>query len=621
MASLPNYVLLGAGGAITAGGNNKGVGNQFVREIPKGALDGVNTTFTLSFVPTPQWAIWVVLNGVLQDPYNPAGTPQFTLGTAPSSPPTSPPISDNRTLTFAVAPKATDWLWVIYVKGIAGGSSTGKARRFGIGAVGAPGTASSDGRRVDWLEATMFVNPAVLPLAGSTVQIGSATTYTWVTTLNNAVPFQIKAGPTPFWAIVDAINGNTGSAGYGVYFSTATTPNPDVVASIGPGGILLQVIADAIDGSITLDASGSGMTIQFTLPTAPQVYYTTAVITSGVMADGDTVTISSQTYTFKFGLGFNNAIPNQILIDPLAGPGKDLDTPVRRLADAINGGFGSGTRYSSATAVNADVTATYDPDTENITVTSKAGGAVSVALSTSSGGRFFWSDSQLGGAGGGSGASNDVLDWGSDPRYKIIGDISFSIWIKMFIDSPDGSFMVATQGYDGGGGSGFNDLFALGVNKSGKTFTITYQHEHGAQVSDSHTFPQQFPVGQWHNVGFTRNTSSKIIELFMKSSAGMISLGTFNYSNNPSGGQNAGTHLTVGNSKPGSFLVMNGACQEHYYWSRVLTSGELGDAADGNPPLTALILGCVMGDDPEVDISGNGGSGTVTGTTLVQGHN
>jgi hypothetical protein len=66
-----------------------------IDETPTGAMDGSNTTFTLSFTPNPPESLWLELNGIFQDP----GI-DFTLS--------------GNTITFTVAPKADDWMVARY---------------------------------------------------------------------------------------------------------------------------------------------------------------------------------------------------------------------------------------------------------------------------------------------------------------------------------------------------------------------------------------------------------------------------------------------------------------------------------------------------------------------------
>lgn len=71
--------------------------NVVTNEVPAGLINGLNTIYTLNFVPNPPGNIIVILSGLLQL----FGT-DYTLSGA--------------TLTFAVAPPGGSWLRAYYVK-------------------------------------------------------------------------------------------------------------------------------------------------------------------------------------------------------------------------------------------------------------------------------------------------------------------------------------------------------------------------------------------------------------------------------------------------------------------------------------------------------------------------
>lgn len=94
---------IGSGSAGSGGGSQSSSapaqpGLQVIREIPSGTLNGSNVTFTLTFKPQPPWAVWLMLNGVLQ--HELGSIPDYSLS--------------GLTITFTVAPKSTDELTCIY---------------------------------------------------------------------------------------------------------------------------------------------------------------------------------------------------------------------------------------------------------------------------------------------------------------------------------------------------------------------------------------------------------------------------------------------------------------------------------------------------------------------------
>lgn len=117
---------------------------------------------------------------------------------------------------------------------------------------------------------------------------------------------------------------------------------------------------------------------------------TDTLTASGAIADGNTVTIGGQTYTFKSP--FVNAANN---IDASGTTAQALDN----LKRAINGDGVAGTNYGTGTAVNTSVTATNSPTT--VVVTAILAGAVGNAIAVSSvGANIAWGTAKLqGGAG------------------------------------------------------------------------------------------------------------------------------------------------------------------------------------------------------------------------------
>lgn len=91
-------------------------------------------------------------------------------------------------------------------------------------------------------------------------------------------------------------------------------------------------------------------------------------------ADGATVTIGSQTYTFKTALTAATTA-NQVLIGVSAAVALD------NLKSAVNKSAGGGTTYGSDTVANAYVTATTNTDTTQLFV-AKVGGVLANDVAT-----------------------------------------------------------------------------------------------------------------------------------------------------------------------------------------------------------------------------------------------
>lgn len=115
--------------------------------------------------------------------------------------------------------------------------------------------------------------------------------------------------------------------------------------------------------------------------------------TTFTIADGETVTIGTQVYTFKTAIV--DTTPNQVLIDA-TGASPETNS-FANLAAAINGSAGAGSLYSGATVPNADVTATSG--THTLVATAKVTGTVPNTIATTTTlVHGAWAEVTLGGA-------------------------------------------------------------------------------------------------------------------------------------------------------------------------------------------------------------------------------
>lgn len=583
---------LGTGGALS----------PYVEVPAQQDTDGY--VWQTKYTPNPQ-LIWVFLNGQRLHMFSPSGDPQYTL--------------DGRILTLNSPVDLADsgdgdWLEVWYFrKGATGtGLGSGKARRFGIGVVGGPGTGAALGRRIDWLESRVQLNLIIPPAAGGTVTIGSIT-YLFVNSITSGgdlIPNLVAIGGNIISNLDAAINATPGYSGVGGAYSSATTANPDVM-SAGYGQ--LKVLAGSTLDPIPLTSSVPGK-IQFALPSDYHDFQGVSHMTDGRMVDGDSVTIGSRTYVFKDTI--NNATPYQIWNSTSGDPGSDLDTPIRRLVEAINGGFGSGTTYSSATTANPDVTASYDPASENMALQSKAGGHVLVALSESTGGRFFWASSDLEGS---SGSSLDNIDCGNLPIHNILGDLTVVFWCKFSADSA-GWIVVHGVNTSGPGGA-----FAIGVTSDSNGFNILYLHDTGGGgAHEQNEFFTMIGDDVWSCIAIVRNASAKTVKLYLGHSPDdLVLIDTWTYTTAPVDSE-GDSRLMLGNFPGGTGGAINpagfiGTLQQTWIYNAQLSLDGIKNALRGNPSFANMVAGFPMGDDPETDVTGNT-EGVVTGTTLVQGH-
>ncbi|MGD0791567.1 MAG: flagellin [Terriglobales bacterium] len=186
---------------------------------------------------------------------------------------------------------------------------------------------------------------------GDTVAVGGKT-YTFVTALS-ATPTanEVVWGTTEATALanlVSAVNAGTGS---GTTYSTPTTQNANVSAVATP------LFVGTKDTFTATTAGAAGNFLTGAVTTAGAAAFASLDFTGGVNAGtpppavaGNTVTVGTQTYTFVTALS-TTPTANEVLV------GATEAASLANLANAINGGSGSGATYGSPTVANASATA------------------------------------------------------------------------------------------------------------------------------------------------------------------------------------------------------------------------------------------------------------------------
>lgn len=209
--------------------------------------------------------------------------------------------------------------------------------------------------------------------------------------------------------------------------------------------------------------------------------------------------------------------------------------------------------------------------------------------------------------------SGDHLDWGTS-ILPITGDLSIGMWIKL--ESASTGWLISNSARF------FEWPYSLFVSGSSGAWNITYRHTNSGDIDIA--FPAALLNDKWYYIGISRDASLKTVTMYRGDESGNFStVGTGTYGTNPaSGGAFSPPHLYIGNAVTGdgNDHYLDGTVEEHYIWQRAIGAGEHSQAMVGSPPATDLVLACQMGDSPEIDTSGSGFSGTVTGTTLVTGH-
>lgn len=197
---------------------------------------------------------------------------------------------------------------------------------------------------------------------------------------------------------------------------------------------------------------------------------------TGQPGNNNTFVVNGVTYTFKSAI--NNANFGEILIDATA------TDSYNNLMNAINGGAGSGTQYSSATTTNTDVSAVSNTGTV-LTIQSLVGGtgkgyAVSETLANASfdnsGGKMYHggyllTSAETPAANGGMKYQVQVIHQG-EQAAGTFGDGT----MRIIVNNRDGAVPSSTgvNIVAGGGVPSLSDGFYMNANDSGAAVTFRF---------------------------------------------------------------------------------------------------------------------------------------------------
>ncbi len=202
-------------------------------------------------------------------------------------------------------------------------------------------TATSSSGNGVWGGSTTAVN-------GNTVTVGGQT-YQFVAALSDTpTKNEVLLGASNQAALADlalAVNEGTGQ---GTDYGTGTVQNANVTAGAVTGTADTAVLAftanvagsagDFINANISANGTFAAFTGGNNAGTAP------------IAAAGDTVAVGGLTYTFVNALS-TTPVADQVLVEATDA------ASLTNLANAVNGGTGSGATYSSNTVANTNVTA------------------------------------------------------------------------------------------------------------------------------------------------------------------------------------------------------------------------------------------------------------------------
>src|SRR5713101_3761722 len=229
--------------------------------------------------------------------------------------------------------------------------------------------------------------------AGSTVTVGGKT-YTFVAALSNTATANeviSSSEATGLTNLASAVNAGTGS---GSTYSTPTTQNTSVSAGTATATTLLFTALAAGTG-------GNFLTGAATVGTFGTANFAGGANTGAapVAAAGNTVTVGSQTYTFVTALS-TTPTANEILV------GATEAASLANLANAVNGGTGSGATYGSPTVANTSASAVATASTVVFTALTKGLTGNGIATSETGTANTFGAATL---ANGTAGSTNDLL--------------------------------------------------------------------------------------------------------------------------------------------------------------------------------------------------------------------
>ncbi|HWY04032.1 MAG TPA: flagellin [Candidatus Acidoferrum sp.] len=229
--------------------------------------------------------------------------------------------------------------------------------------------------------------------AGSTVTVGGKT-YTFVAALSNTATANeviSSSEATGLANLASAVNAGTGS---GTTYSTPTTQNTSVSAGTATATTLLFT-------ALSPGTGGNFLTGAATVGSFGTANFAGGLNTGAapVAAAGNTVTVGTQTYTFVTALS-TTPTANEVLV------GATETASLANLANAVNGGTGSGATYGSPTVANTSASAVATASTVVFTALTKGLTGNGIATSATGTANTFGAATL---ANGTAGSTNDLL--------------------------------------------------------------------------------------------------------------------------------------------------------------------------------------------------------------------
>jgi len=226
------------------------------------------------------------------------------------------------------------------------------------------------------------------------------------------------------------------------------------------------------------------------------------------------------------------------------------------------------------------------------------------------------------------------VNMGNNAALRLSGDMTISMWINTTsLDAFNGNHLLSVG--TAGTAEADNALYYIAVGGSAPS-SMQFQigHEYGAGIFEKQYFNTMASTNTWYHLGLVRDTTAKTYKLYLNGVLGAGATGTFNYTNNPTGGANG--ELTVGNAK-----LVTGASRNYYdgfidefsLFNTTKTAGEITALYNSGAPadvssLAGLVGYWRMGDPngqssfptiPDASLNSNDGTmeGALTSTSIV----
>jgi hypothetical protein len=146
--------------------------------------------------------------------------------------------------------------------------------------------------------------------------------------------------------------------------------------------------------------------------------------------------------------------------------------------------------------------------------------------------------------------SAGLLDYesgGADAALVTTGDFSVGMWLRFTANSDLSDGILLQRGFfTGGAGEAGNINFYFYLTGAANSFDIGYLHQFGAgsTIEGPNVFTTDFPNDTWCYFGASRNVTAKTVIVYKLVSHVFSTVSTYTYSNNPTGGNDAGCRMT-----------------------------------------------------------------------------